>query len=386
LSGKISTRFMRTAMATAVGICLGALGLALLVPAGRTWLTDTLIRSGTLAARIDFWQIALNMIAWQPLLGTGLGSYGVFHGLWRGPGMRESQWAHNLVLEWTVAAGLIGLLLGVWLIAGLLRRAWQRGLLHDSSLAPAWACLTALVAPCLLDFVYGVPEIAGLGALCLGLIAARSPAAGHTRQQPEMMRAAAAIAIMGLWAQLALRPTMARANTEMARSLVSAKTVDVTGLMRAQELLVSATRWWPASADARRLLAHVQLSCGEWTAALESAHRAVGCNPWQSSLYMMLAECQLACQQPAEAFASAEKGLALHPASMPRHEEFLAIADQVLQASQSGEATATETLRLRVRAVQHDLEAIRPREESLLAPPLPEAGPGARAAEVPSVF
>lgn len=74
-------------------------------------------------SRNEIWRASLKMFAAQPILGVGLGSYGIgitaYHDA---SGRMTPQEAHNDYLELLSSGGLIGLALGVWFVVAVVRK------------------------------------------------------------------------------------------------------------------------------------------------------------------------------------------------------------------------------------------------------------------------
>lgn len=74
-------------------------------------------------SRNEIWRASLKMFAAQPILGVGLGGYGIgitaYHDA---SGRMTPQEAHNDYLELLSSGGLIGLALGVWFVVAVVRK------------------------------------------------------------------------------------------------------------------------------------------------------------------------------------------------------------------------------------------------------------------------
>jgi O-antigen ligase len=83
----------------------------------------------TLAGRIHLWQVTLQMMREHLVFGTGLAGYAHFMSPWPN-GLVQVIYPHNLILNFWVATGLLGLLaFAVLLIQGfrITWRGWRRG-------------------------------------------------------------------------------------------------------------------------------------------------------------------------------------------------------------------------------------------------------------------
>lgn len=66
--------------------------------------------SATTHERLHYWKIAWQMIQDHPILGTGLGSYGILYGQYKPLGIGESRYAHNLFLQFWAEGGILSIL------------------------------------------------------------------------------------------------------------------------------------------------------------------------------------------------------------------------------------------------------------------------------------
>jgi putative inorganic carbon (HCO3(-)) transporter len=121
-------RGRRTFAVTAGVLVILALVGALVVGTGRlTALMDT--TEGTTFFRLQLWQSSWAMIVDHPVLGVGLDNF-LYH--YRTYYVLPTAWEefnlshpHNLVLDYWLRLGLMGLGLLLWLVATFFRKAWQ---------------------------------------------------------------------------------------------------------------------------------------------------------------------------------------------------------------------------------------------------------------------
>jgi hypothetical protein len=125
--------------------------------------------------RYDLWRVAVDEWAGQPVLGVGQGGYrwGYYQ---RRATDRNLDNAHSLVFEVGSNLGLVGLVAGVVFLVslgGLLATRWRAIPPSVRRSASAFAAAGAVViGQSLVDWMYLIPGIIGLGLLSLGLAAA----------------------------------------------------------------------------------------------------------------------------------------------------------------------------------------------------------------------
>jgi O-antigen ligase len=94
--------------------------------------------------RTDIWPATWQLIKEHPVAGVGFGGYWMaitqYH---HGSGEKTPQEAHNDYLELAASGGIIGVSLGVWFVAALIRRARAR--LDSTDAFRRAACFGALV-------------------------------------------------------------------------------------------------------------------------------------------------------------------------------------------------------------------------------------------------
>jgi O-antigen ligase len=152
-------------------------------------------RQGTSFVRVQLWQAAVELGWDSPLLGIGLDNF-----LYRYPGVMAPgtpfepnlSHPHNLVLQFWLELGLLGLAALVWLLWRFMQLAWPRA--KDATGPPleralaigALGSMTDFVAHGLVDNSYFLPDMAVIFwltlavAASLGFRSARTPASGTT--------------------------------------------------------------------------------------------------------------------------------------------------------------------------------------------------------------
>jgi tetratricopeptide (TPR) repeat protein len=151
-------------------VCCILLSLALVLLPGR-------FMHGTLEQRINIWRFAWDSFRQAPLMGNGAGQVSfLFAQRSEGIGGDEVFHAHNLWLQITAGAGLVGLILVVWAIYLLLRAglsgwsSFPSGSSQKQSLSAYAGIGAALFVESLLDFYFGfLPILLGI-VIWIGLI------------------------------------------------------------------------------------------------------------------------------------------------------------------------------------------------------------------------
>ena len=274
----------------AAGVAVGTFGLLGASPYMRPWLRRTAVaggvlavlgglagalwwgygRGGSIAARLTIWQATLKLIPDRPLLGYGPDTFGlVFQGVYppqlvyyQGRGLYVDR-AHNLVLDWAVAAGLLGLAAGLVLLTCFFmigcRTAdgcQQRGDRGRRLLIVA--CLAAVAGNIAGNLVsFDVTATATATWLLMGAtMALTAPGAGS-------------------------EPTGSPGSSPLRWT--------VSGVMLAGVLLaVLQLNGRPLFADAAANLAQNRAASGRWTAAAAAGKRAVALWPQEPQYHLLL--------------------------------------------------------------------------------------------------
>jgi O-antigen ligase len=87
----------------------------------------TVNSSDPTTGRAHFWKVALNIAADHPVIGSGLGSFGIAYTRYDSRnGLMRLEQAHNDYLQILSDAGIIGAALGLFFIFVLFRKGFQR--------------------------------------------------------------------------------------------------------------------------------------------------------------------------------------------------------------------------------------------------------------------
>lgn len=116
------TRYIPRRMIIAGGVTLSALGLV-----GLVLLTLPFGIGASNAQRLDMFSSAVEMTIDHPVTGVGVGMFGRAFRMYRDPAIAQDKLAsaHNLYLNTLAETGVIGGIVGVWLLVAFGRAAWH---------------------------------------------------------------------------------------------------------------------------------------------------------------------------------------------------------------------------------------------------------------------
>lgn len=126
------------------------------------------------SSRTEIWQVTLKMIAARPILGWGLGAYGVSYTKFdKQNGISRPEQAHNDYLQVLTDAGIVGAFLGVFFIGFLFYQSWQRRKTKDIFrrgvvMGALTACFSLLVHS-FFDFTLHITAVSLLFLTCVTL-------------------------------------------------------------------------------------------------------------------------------------------------------------------------------------------------------------------------
>lgn len=126
------------------------------------------------SSRTEMWQTTLKMIAERPILGWGLGAFGVSYTKFdQQNGISRPEQAHNDYLQVLADAGIVGALLGVFFIGSLFYQSWQRRKTKDIfrrgvTMGALTACFSLLVHS-FFDFTLHITAVSLLFLTCVTL-------------------------------------------------------------------------------------------------------------------------------------------------------------------------------------------------------------------------
>ena len=257
--------------------------------------------------RGDYWRVALGMVADEPLLGGGAGSFEA-HWLRERPVAFHARDAHNLYLETLAELGPVGLVL---LLATLAIPFAALPVARRFRYAPA--AVAALVAYLLhagVDWDWEMPAITIPAIFCAAVLLALT-----RPDEPPWLTGRRRAATLALLAPLAAVGLVAHVgNRAAAESIAASGAADPE---RGREAARRAATWAPWSEEAWQLRAEAELALGDDAAARRSLAEALERNPESWSIWLDLA---LASEGEARERALA-RAAALNPLS-PEVREF----------------------------------------------------------------
>lgn len=268
-----------------------AVGLAAVSIAAGLWLAQA---GGSGAARLAIWQATQRLIVERPLLGYGPDSLGlvfarvyppelVYH---QGRGLVVDR-AHNLLLDWTVTLGILGLFAGAAFLFVVATSGWRSLSLSKSN---------------------GAQQLLVVGALA----ALAGNLAGNLVSFDVVSTLALSSLLAGTVVALERGRTATATPRERPRGLMTAFAATVVCL--AALLAAWAINVRPLAADVLARHAEILAETGDWQAAVAFAEKAAATFPAELSHHQRLGfvRLQRALQNPSagpEAFAAAQRTL-----------------------------------------------------------------------------
>ena len=126
----------------------------------------------SVGARMDYWQVALQVAAANPILGTGPGTFGKLYAETKRPESEMARLAHNDYLQQASDSGWLAALLFTGMIALPLTRGW-RICQETVPLSGLWVGLAGWAIHELMEFGLHIPATAWCSFLFLGCLTAR---------------------------------------------------------------------------------------------------------------------------------------------------------------------------------------------------------------------
>jgi hypothetical protein len=234
--------------------------------------------SGSASGRSEYWAVARQMVAREPVLGEGAGSYERWW-LQERPVANDARNAHNLYLEMLAELGPVGLvLLLVALVTPLFAPAAR-----DPVTAGALGAYLAWLAHALLDWDWQIPGVTLVALGCAGALLvtsrpSRDPLPGARARRP----AALAVLVVLLAAGL-----VAHAGNRAADASQSA--LDGANPSKAASAARRARTWMPWAAQPWQLLGEAELEAHQDAGARADLQRAVERDPASWSAWYDLA-------------------------------------------------------------------------------------------------
>ncbi len=284
--------------------------------------------TGPLAWRVGNWEVAARILSESPLLGVGLGDYGIAFPRYREWGMNESRFAHNSYLqilsEGGIGLGIPALALAAMLAVALIRRARAARGQGDLSVPIAAAGCLAFLAHNLVDFTAYLPSVAFVFCCIAGTLIGGRWGRGRA---PVSTRTGLALASLAL-AAVALVVTRADLALQDARALaLDGRTAEAVQRSRAAAAID------PIDPEPHGLLAELMLqrAVGERAPGLlgdaeRQATRAVELDPGTPHRWHLLGRVRLAASDPQGAYIALYRAAALYPIRIEYRDDRDAVA------------------------------------------------------------
>ncbi len=147
---------------------LVAAGTAVFAAAEAHLLPERILHTGSGVIRVDLWQTSLHMLRDHPIFGIGLDQFlNQYQGPYADPAHQAERWTshpHNLVLDWWLSLGIMGVLVAGWLAVRVARGGWalvRTADIRGRALAgAALAGLLAMLVHGLIDNSYFLQDLA----------------------------------------------------------------------------------------------------------------------------------------------------------------------------------------------------------------------------------
>ncbi len=252
-------------------------GLVLLAGLGLFWLQHSFLnRAGSTNFRLTLWQAAVEIFQDHWLTGAGPANFGrALLQLNRADLPRQQiATAHSIYLNTAAELGVLGLVVGAWLMAALIlawRRRWQQarqgGQAEQIRLVAAGAALVGLAAQTLVDTYTATPNMLVMLALVAYIISGVSPVT-----TPARRRVAAYLALALLCLSAIGLGWLARADLHFQRSVRAERAGD---LPRAIAEATQAHQFDPALTLYDFRLALLQARLADLTGSAEARQAAI---------------------------------------------------------------------------------------------------------------
>jgi len=247
-------------------------------PAAQQGAPDRLLSTST-SFRSDYWRVAADMVAREPLLGVGAGGY---ERTW----LRERSTllfvrdAHNLYLETLAELGPVGLAL-ILVALGTPLLAAQRAATNLAGRA-ALAAFVALIAHAALDWDWELPAVA-LSIILLGVCLLQL---GCVPRVLRLHRGGRTVLLSGAALLVAVALVAHAGNGSAAEAHEALDRGDAATARREAE---RARRFAPWAAEPVQLIGEAELAAGRLSAARERLRQATAEDPGAWSAWLALA-------------------------------------------------------------------------------------------------
>jgi O-antigen ligase len=275
----------------------------------------------TIRERLFYLHIGAQMVPRAPILGSGLGAYGVLYPQYRLPEAQESRYVHNFAAQLLIETGAVGLLLFLACAIGIIVRGirlyWStEDKRYSALLAPIIvACLIFLLNG-LIEYTFYVRELFLGWCLIAGVIlGSQSRGIGEITEAAPAKNAMGRIVILVLAVSpMILLPTFL-IQPAMGSFYAYHGDLAVRENDRARALIFyrRAHTWDPATSVYAARLGRTQFDLGQFDAGILKMKRAIQLNPYSASLHDELAQAYRRIGQYTEAMRYQQKAVRCYP-------------------------------------------------------------------------
>ncbi len=287
----------------------------------------------TVRERLFYLKIGIQMIPRAPLLGNGLGAYGVLYPQYRLPQARESRYLHNFAAQLWIEQGLIGLVVFLVFAIGVLVRGtriyWSTEDKRQASLlTPVIVAYVIFLLNGLIEYTFYVREIfldwCLLGGLIVGCRAIPRGTASHALNQRGVEAigesapgkngiARVLIFILALAPIILLPSFLVRPAVGLFHSYHGDQAVREGNKARALVLYRRSYAWDPAHSVHAARLGRTQFDLGQFELGILKMKRAIQLNPYSASLRHELAQAYRRIFQYQEAIHYEQEAVRCYP-------------------------------------------------------------------------
>jgi hypothetical protein len=298
----------RLIVALACALAVMGLGAGLAVSRGADApAVGSRFASGVESGRYDFWRVAWQQFARDPLQGAGADNFAQDYARERRR-REEPLYPHSIVLRTLGQTGMVGVILLTGFMVAAFAGIRSADALRRPAAVAALVSATAWLAHASLDWLWELPALAAPAMASLGLVAGLGMTTGEAGRRARRPGAALAIAcVAGAAAVSLVFPALAAREIERAVPRFDADPVGaLRGLERARKL--------NRLSDRPDVIAGALASRGGDPALARRAFRdALGRDPGNWYTHAQLAVLDVETGRPGAALADAERARRLNP-------------------------------------------------------------------------
>ncbi len=331
---------IRIAFLCAIVLLLLFAGLLLrtaaLAPSGEVRsnaLLQRLTNLTTVRERLFYLQIGVQMIPRAPLLGNGLGAYGVLYPQYRPPQAQESRYAHNFAAQLWIEAGLVGLIVFLVFATGVLVRGmkiyWSTEDKRQAALlTPVIVAYVIFLLNGLVEYTFYVREIfldwcllGGVIVGCCGIPGGTASRALNQRRVETIENSASGkngvarvlIFVLGLAPIILLPFFLVRPALSSFYAYHGDQAVREGNQARALVLYRRAYAWDSVNSVRAARVGRTQFDLGQFEPGILKMKRAIQLNPYSASLRHELAQAYRRISQYQEAIHYEQQAVSCYP-------------------------------------------------------------------------